>query len=270
MIQIWKNTKTLDGYDEGLIFTENKKEADIILSGSKNIQLKDFPNLKAIFRAGIGKDNIPETEAKKRDIIIRLPSIDIIEIIFEETANFTCQLIFKMNYFDVGNLDKWEKYNRDYLGNKNLLVIGMGNIGKRVFERMKSFMNVNSFDTLTDDKNSLDDLIKTSDFITLHIPNTKENKNFFNYEKMQLMKKNSTLINTARGNIVNEDSLYEYIKEKKIKAAFDVFWSEPYNGKLTEFYPDNFYMTPHIASTCADFLSGCRRDLNKLIEEITK
>ena len=71
MIKIWKNTKTLDSYDIGLNFTSVKEEADIILSGSKQIQLNNFIKLKAIFRAGIGRDNIPEKEAENKGIIIR-------------------------------------------------------------------------------------------------------------------------------------------------------------------------------------------------------
>ena len=67
MIKIWKNTATLDDYGECLNFTNNKKEANIALLGSKPIQLMEFPSLKAIFRAGIGKDNVPEVEARKRE-----------------------------------------------------------------------------------------------------------------------------------------------------------------------------------------------------------
>ena len=59
-MKVWKNTSTLDGYDEGLIFTEHKDQADIALLGSKPITLYQFPNLKGIFRAGIGKDKVPE------------------------------------------------------------------------------------------------------------------------------------------------------------------------------------------------------------------
>ena len=59
----------------------------------------------------------------------------------------------------------------------------------------------------------------------------------------KLMKKGAILVNTARANLVDEEELYKFIEQDKIKAAFDVFWEEPYNGKLIEFYPDRFYMT---------------------------
>jgi len=83
------------------------------------------------------------------------------------------------------------------------------------------------------------------------------------------MKNNSTLVNAARGAIVDEDALYNEISNGKIKSAFDVYWQEPYNGKLKEFYPGSFFMTPHVASTCEDFLLGCRHSLNCLITDIS-
>ena len=81
------------------------------------------------------------------------------------------------------------------------------------------------------------------------------------------MKDSSSLINTARGDIVDENALYEELKEEN-KAAFDVYWQEPYVGKLKEFYPESFFMSPH-ASTCVGFLKGCREDLDILISKLS-
>ena len=268
MIKIWTNTNTLKSYDSGLNFTSDETEAEILLSGSKKINLENFQNLKAIFRCGIGKDNIPEQEAKDKGILVRFPSIDTVNIIFEETANFTCHLILKMFYSNVGDVNSWSKFDRLHLGNLNLLVIGMGNIGKKVYDKMSNFLNVSSYDILHQSKTELNELIKNSDCITIHIPNSIENKNFFSKDKFKLMKENSILINTARGDIVNENDLYDALSSHKIRSAFDVFWNEPYIGKLKKFHPKYFHMTPHISSTCSDFLIGCRRDLDILIEEI--
>ena len=82
-MKIWKNTSTLDGFDDGLEFTHSKHEADIALIGSKPIEINDFSNLKGIFRAGIGKDNVPEKAAEKKGIVVRYPSDKIINIIFK-------------------------------------------------------------------------------------------------------------------------------------------------------------------------------------------
>ena len=267
---IWKNTSTLNGYDKGLFFTEDKELAEIALLGSKPINLGEFPNLKGIFRAGIGKDNVPEEEASDKGILVRYPSQETIKIIFDETATYTCSLIFRMLYQGVGTLDPWIKEDRTQCSSKILLVIGTGNIGKRVAKYMKSFMRVRTYDILENDEVELIELIKSADCITLHIPKTEDNEAFFNEKKLKLMKNNSILINTARGHIVDEDALHNEVQDNRIKAAFDVFWQEPYNGKLKEYHPNKFYMSPHVASTCSGFLEGCREGLDKLIEDLNQ
>ena len=83
-----------------------------------------------------------------------------------------------------------------------------------------------------------------------------------------MMKNDAVLINTSRGTIVDEDALFAEISSNRIRAAFDVFWQEPYNGKLKEFHPDRFFMSPHVASTCSGFLEGCRKGLDLLIREL--
>tara|TARA_Y100001968_G_C19175896_1_gene627998 strand:- start:462 stop:833 length:372 start_codon:yes stop_codon:yes gene_type:complete len=116
----------------------------------------------------------------------------------------------------------------------------------------------------------LESLIKKADVISLHIPNMPENDNFMDKQKLNWMKHGAILINTARANLVNEEALYESISKGNIKAAFDVFWNEPYSGKLTKFYPDSFYMSPHIASSSEDFFLGCRNDLDRMNRLLSK
>jgi phosphoglycerate dehydrogenase-like enzyme len=267
---IWKNTATLDGYDEGLHFTESKKGADIALLGSKPINLIEFPNLKGIFRAGIGSDNVPVKEAKERGIIVRFPSKETIDIIFEETASFTCSFIFRMLFSNIGTIDPWQKEPRLQISKKRLLVIGAGRIGGRVAELIKHFMRVTTFDILQNETSELKPLMQEADCVTVHIPKSDENISFIDAEKLSWMKNGSSLINTARGAIVDEDALYKELEIGRLKAAFDVYWHEPYNGKLKTIDPDYFYMTPHVASTCSGFLEGCRKDINKLILRLNK
>ena len=147
-MKIWKNTSTLNGFDDGLDFTQSKPDADIVLLGSKPIEINDFSNLKGIFRAGIGRENVPEKEAKDKGIIFRYPSDETINIIFEETASFTCSLIFRMLYENIGTIEPWFKKSRHQLSKQTLLVIGGGRIGSRVSELMKHFMRVMTFDIL--------------------------------------------------------------------------------------------------------------------------
>jgi len=265
---LWKNTSTLDGYDDGLVFTEDKIQAEIALLGSKPIVLDDFPNLKGIFRAGIGKDNVPEKEAIENGILVKYPSSETIDIIYNETATYTCSLIFRMLYNYVGTIEPWFKYDRPALSKKTLLVIGVGNIGSRVAEYMQPFIQVLTFDILDNNISDLPTLISKANCITMHIPTTDENNAFMDKDRLAMMKNDAVLINTARGPIVDEDALYSEVSSGRLRAAFDVFWQEPYIGKLKEFHPDRFYMSPHVASTCSDFLEGCRKGLDNLINDL--
>ena len=131
---------------------------------------------------------------------------------------------------------------------------------------MKQFLNVNTFDILHNEESELKPLMQQADCITIHIPKSDDNISFIDAEKLSWMKNNSVLVNTARGAIVDEDALYDGIKSGRLRAAFDVYWQEPYTGKLKEFYPDRFYMTPHVASTSSCFLEGCRYGLDQLID----
>jgi|ETNvirnome_2_300_1030623.scaffolds.fasta_scaffold08160_3 lactate dehydrogenase-like 2-hydroxyacid dehydrogenase len=267
-MKMWTNTKTLEGFVDDLLFTESPSEADIAVLGSKSIKIKDFPNLKGIFRVGVGSDNIPFEEAKQRNIKVAFPKQKTIEYIFEETANFTCFLIFKMMYSDIGTIEPWKKTPREFLGNKNLLVIGQGNIGKRVSNKMSHFLNVVTYDERYNKISDLKSKMQIADCVSLHIPYTENNKNFIDSEKMSWMKNGSSLINTSRGAIVSEDSLEKELENNRLKAAFDVFWKEPYEGKLKKYYPNIFYMTPHVSSTNKEFLCGSSKDLKMFIKEI--
>ncbi len=121
-------------------------------------------------------------------------------------------------------------------------------------------MSVTTYDTAKNHVDELPSLIEQADCISLHIPLTDETKGFFDAKKLCLMKKGAILVNTARGPIVKEDSLYDALKKQHIKAVFDVFWQEPYQGKLMEFAPDRFMVSPHVASTCKEFIEGCAKD----------
>jgi phosphoglycerate dehydrogenase-like enzyme len=269
-MKIWKNTKTIDDFISDLSVTSNKKEAEIALIGSKGINLKEFPKLKGIFKCGVGKDNIPFEQARKRKVKIGLPSKATNEYIFEETACFACYLCLSMLYCEAGSINKWQKLSREHIKNKIVLVVGMGRIGKRVAQKLKDFTRVKTFDIKHNSLGSLKELVSIADCITLHIPLDKNTINFFDSKKLSLMKDNSSLVNTSRGAIVNENALYNELRKRRIRAAFDVFWNEPYAGKLKEFYPERFLMTPHIASNCKDFLKGCAEDFYLFLKESGK
>ena len=134
---------------------------------------------------------------------------------------------------------------------------------------MRPFIQVSTFDILQNKDSELKLMIQQADCMSIHIPKSDDNISFIDAEKLSWMKRDAVLINTARGAIVDEEALYEELKKERLKAAFDVYWQEPYRGKLKAFYPDRFFMTPHVASTCSEFLQGCRKDLDQLIIKLS-
>lgn len=265
-MKIFFNTTSLDAFKNKFDFTEDKSTAELMIVGGRQIILEDFPRLKSIYKMGIGTDNLPFKEARKLNIKIYMPSEDTRNLIFEETANTAIGLIFRMLYGNIGDIEKWKKLPRRILRERRILIIGYGNIGNRVCNKLKNFLKVDIYDNILFPGN-LNKLIPKADLISLHIPLTKDNVNFIDEKKLLLMKDGAILINTARGKLVDEDALYKYISKGNICAAFDVFWKEPYRGKLKEFYPDRFYMTPHIASNTINFLESCVSDIKVIVEK---
>ena len=265
LMKYWKNTATLDHLVPELLDTVDAAEAEMAVIGSKPINLSEMPNLKAIFKCGVGVDNVPFDEAKKRDIQVILPSEQTKSYIFEETANFAVHLILRMLYKDLGSVENWVKNQREFLGQKKVLVLGLGNIGRQVANKLSPLVPVLTYDPLENAENELEDLFRQADAITLHMPLLDNTRGFVNAEKLSWMKDGAALINTARGPIVEEQALYEEIKQGRIFAAFDVFWQEPYEGILRQFHPDRFVMTPHVASNCSNFLDGLALDFNNFL-----
>jgi phosphoglycerate dehydrogenase-like enzyme len=124
--------------------------AEVLLVGGKTISLDDFPNLRGIFKTGVGTDNLPFAEASLREIEIKFLSNNICDIIFEETASFTCHLILDGLNVDAGVWGSWEKVNRESLRHRRWLVIGVPHRGRRVADKMRMFMEVDRFDSAHD------------------------------------------------------------------------------------------------------------------------
>jgi phosphoglycerate dehydrogenase-like enzyme len=266
-MNIFKLTNTIDKYLDNAKynFTNDKSKADLILVGGQKFDLNDFPKLKGIFKTGVGTDNLPFDEALKRNIEIRLPSESTKDVIYEETASYTCFLILYGMYSHVSEFGTWQKLNRISLSSNNLLIMGLGNIGKRVAFKMSSFMKVLTYDPLENSEIELLELFRNADCVSLHMPLNSSTKSFFNKEKLSLLKDNCLLVNTSRGALVDEDALYDELYSKRIKAAFDVFWNEPYSGQLINISEKYFIKSPHIASTCNEFLQGLATDFEQFI-----
>jgi D-3-phosphoglycerate dehydrogenase len=152
--------------------------------------------------------------------------------------------------------EKWEKkaFEGDEVGGKTLGLIGIGNIGKEVAKRASALgMTVIAYDPYVKEAEgvklvALDELLAKSDYISLHLPKTKESANMIGKAQFEKMKTGVRIVNCARGGIVNEQTLYEALTSGKVAgAALDVYAEEPpTDWKLAKL--DNVICSPHIGA----------------------
>ena len=146
---------------------------------------------------------------------------------------------------------------------KTLGIVGFGRIGSTIAKRTKGFdMKILYFDPyrrleleeeLGAEYASIDELLRRSDFVSLHVPLTEETRGFIGDRELDIMKEGAFLINTSRGPVVDQDALYRGLKEGKIAgAALDVFEEEPLPAGSPLKELDNIVMTPHIASASVE------------------
>ena len=218
--------------------------------------------LKVIGRAGIGLDNVDVTGASKRGVVVmNTPGGNTITTA-EHAISLMLSLARKIPQATASmKTKKWEK--KRFMGtevcNKTLGVIGIGKIGSIVADRALGLkMNVIAYDPFISPEvaekmgivlATMDDLLKNSDFISVHTPTTKETKGMINAAAFAKMKDGVFIINCARGGIVDEKSLCDaLISGKAAGAALDVFEKEPTaNWDLISL--DNVICTPHLGAS---------------------
>lgn len=220
-------------------------------------------NLKVIGRAGIGVDNVDIPHASKKGIIVMNTPTGNVVTTAEHAIAMMCALTRQIPQATASiKSGKWEKnkFMGSELSQKTLGVIGCGNIGKIVVERAQGLkMNVISFDPfLTDEiaselrvkKVELDELLKTSDYITIHTPLNEKTKYLLNREAFQKMRKGVYVINCARGGIIHEGDLAWAIENNLVAgAALDVFESEPVKPDNPLLKLENLICTPHLGAS---------------------
>ncbi len=270
-IEILKNHKDVDLS----IKTDVRKDelpkqladADAIITRSATTIDKEFlsfcKNLKVIGRAGVGVDNIDLDEASKKGIVvINMPTGNTLAA----TEHTMTHMLSCLRFLPNANNELKRKHiwdRKKWMGielyGKTLGIIGMGRIGSRVAVRSMSFgANVLVYDPYIKKEkaanigakivDTLDELLKNSDIITIHTPKTEETYNMINAQEIEKMKDGVILINCARGGLYNEKALYDGLKSGKIRAlGIDVFENEPQpNHPLFEF--DNVFVTPHLGA----------------------
>lgn len=217
---------------------------------------------KIIARVGVGLDNIDEEAAKEKNIRV----INAVEGATTAVAELVIGLMLSMareitradREIRNGNWIKKELMGSELKG-KYLGIIGLGNIGKRLGRLARSLnMNIIGYDVIPIDdefskevglmKADLGTLLSSADYVSLHVPLLDSTHHMINAEKLKLMKNTARIINTSRGGVIDEEALYNSLKEGNIAgAALDVFEVEPATGNKLTTLP-NFVATPHMGA----------------------
>ena len=246
---------------------EQLKDVDGILLRTTRLDkeiLQHCDNLKIISRHGVGYDNVDLDFLNENKIALGITSTSNAVSVAEHVLSFFIYLTKNLSLSDSlvkeGNFEKRSKLPNFFeLYKKKVLIIGFGRIGKEVAKRCLGFdMEVYVYDPFLDNeiiiRNQCIPIEKNqglaiADFITIHLPLNGDTKNFISQTELNVMKKNSILVNTSRGGIVNENDLCIALESKKIQGAgMDVFVSEPPESNHPFFKLDNILLTPHNAA----------------------
>lgn len=262
----------IDQYDALIVRSQTKVTAEVLEKGTK---------LRVIGRAGVGVDNIDLNEATKKGIVvINAPDGNTISTA-EHTFSMLCSVARRIPqaYYTLKN-HKWDRkaFVGVELSEKTLGIIGLGRIGAEVAKRAKAFnMSVIAFDPfLTEEKaeklgigyGTLEDVLKSADFITLHTPLLKETRHLISHDQFAIMKDGVRILNCARGGLVDEDALYEAIINKKVAgAALDVFEEEPADHNRLLELPE-VIGTPHLGASTKEAQDNVAIDVSKEIYKI--
>jgi len=219
-------------------------------------------NCKIIARVGVGLDNIDQDAAKAKNIRVINAVEGAMNAVAEQVLGLMLSMARQIPRADReirnGNWLKKELMGSELKG-KYLGIVGLGNIGKRLGRLAKGLnMNIIGFDVIPIDeefskevglmKTDLDTLLQSSDFVSLHVPLLDSTYHMINAEKISTMKSTAKIINTSRGGVVDEDALYDALKNGNLGgAALDVFEKEPATDSKLATLP-NTILTPHIGA----------------------
>ncbi len=248
----------IESFDGLVVRSATKVTADVIAHGK---------NLRVIGRAGVGVDNIDIPTATNKGIaVLNAASANTVSVV-----EYTFSLMLALSreipraHMSLTN-GQWEKSS--FMGvelfQKTLGLIGLGKIGREVAKRAKAFgMQILAYDPFIEsdsfiaagvEESDLQNLLRQSDFISIHVPVTKYTKYLIGEESLKICKSNSRIINTARGGIIDERALYQALKNGTIAgAALDVYEKEP-PGENPLLGLDNVIATPHLAATTVEAL----------------
>jgi D-3-phosphoglycerate dehydrogenase len=241
------------GVDAVLIRSATKMDAEAIAAAK---------GLKVIARAGVGLDNVEIPAATAAGVmVVNAPTSNIVSAAELAIGLLLASARFISPAHAALRNGKWarSKYTGAELFEKTLGIVGFGRIGQLVAARMQAFgMDVVAYDPYLQPARAaqlnvrlveLDELLKISDFITIHLPKTKETANLIGTDALNKVKPSVRIINAARGGVLDEAALYEALKEGRVAGAgLDVFATEPCTDSPL-FELDNVVATPHLGAS---------------------
>jgi len=252
-------------YEALVVRSQTQVSAEVIEAGKK---------LQVIARAGVGVDNIDVDQATRRGIVVvNAPTGNIIS-----TAEHTIALMFSLarHIPQANTVLKSGVWRRsDFMGtevrDKTLGIVGLGNVGSEVARRAKGLqMRLIAYDPFISEEHahnlqvelvSLEQLLKESDFITLHLPLTASTRGLIGAKELALVKPAVYIINCARGGLIDEKALVKAVKEGRVAgAAVDVFAKEPATESIL-FEDNNIIVTPHLGASTSEAQAMAARDI---------
>ena len=218
----------------------------------------NMPELCCISRCGVGVDNIDLAKAKECGVaVLNTPDV-VIQPVVELTIAMVFDLMRKLSYHaGLMRSRTWEKRAGNLLAGRTVGVLGLGRIGRKMAEVMVNLGTKVYGADISPDLHwaeasgvtivSLGELLRISDILTLHLSATKGAKVQLDEGRLRSMKKGAVIVNTARGQFIDETALFKVLKDGHLDgAALDVYQEEPYTGKLCEL--ENVILTPHLAT----------------------
>ncbi|HLI48502.1 MAG TPA: NAD(P)-dependent oxidoreductase [Chthonomonas sp.] len=255
--------------------------ADVLISGTEPVTsrvIEAAPKLKLIAKHGVGYENIALEAARARHIPVTLTGSAIAESVAELAFGFMLALARQLPQGDAAvKAGQWRRFVGVELKGKTLGIVGLGQIGKTLCRRAKAFeMNVVATEAQPDQNfvtswgvelMPLETLLERADFVSLHVPVTPQTQRLIGRPQLQCMKPTAYLINTSRGELVDEEALYQALKEGRIAgAASDVFLKEP-PGKHPLLSLPNFIAMPHCGGQTQE---GLRRMGESVAENVLR
>ena len=265
--------ENIKNYDVLVVRSNTKVTSDVLEAGAKG-------NLKLVIRAGVGIDNIDLDYAKKVGIkVSNTPNASS-----DSVAELALGHMFSVaRYIAVANYTmrngQWNKkqYKGSEIAGKILGIIGMGRIGKALAGKAEALgMKIIYADVLGKQDNlayefmDLDNLLKVSDYVSLHVPYDKDKGALISSREISMMKDGAVIINCSRGKVVDEEALLEGLNSGKLAGAgIDVFEQEP--SKNTELINhERVSVTPHIGASTKEAQERIGKEVAAIVINFNK